>query len=184
MNADAIVEVRPTDPLEPIFRQHYARLVRTLTLLAGDRDLAADAVQDAFVKAHLNWWRIKRYDDPVGWIRRVAINRLRDRHRSSAREQRAITRLIATTTGESSEGTEPVDPAGSGASDLDIQQLLAGLPRQQRIAIALFYVEGLSLAEVAATMRLSVGAVKYHVHQGRARLREALADESEESPDA
>ena len=44
---------------------------------------------EAFVKAHLHWGRIRRYDDPAGWIRRVAINRLRDDHRHSVRKQRA-----------------------------------------------------------------------------------------------
>jgi len=52
--------------------------------------------------------------------------------------------------------------------------LLAALPRQQRLAMALYYVDGLPVADVAATMRLSEGAVKFHLHQGRAKLREAL----------
>ena len=74
------------DPLEMLFRAHYARLVRALTLVSGSREMAADAVQEAFVKAHLHWWRIKRYDDPIGWIRRVGATGLweslrRNRHR-------------------------------------------------------------------------------------------------------
>jgi len=52
--------------------------------------------------------------------------------------------------------------------------LLVSLPRQQRLAVALYYVDGLSVAEVATAMRLSVGAVKFHLHQGRAKLRERL----------
>jgi len=77
------------DPLEMLFRTHYARLVRALTLVSGSRELAADAVQEAFVKAHLHWWRIKRYDDPLGWVRAVAINRLHDVHRRTVREHKA-----------------------------------------------------------------------------------------------
>jgi len=46
------------DDLESLFRAHYGRLVRALTIAGGSRETAADAVQEAFVKAHLNWRRI------------------------------------------------------------------------------------------------------------------------------
>jgi DNA-directed RNA polymerase specialized sigma24 family protein len=43
--------------------------------------------------------------------------------------------------------------------------------------MALFYVEGLSVAEVADTLKLSEGAVRFHLHQGRNRLRGQLLDD-------
>jgi RNA polymerase sigma-70 factor (ECF subfamily) len=159
-------EADAVDTIEVLFRAHYARLVRALTLVSGSREAAADAVQEAFVKAHLHWGRIRRYDDPVGWIRRIAINRLRDDHRRSIRKQRAVDRLACEQTTVSVPDDSP---------DADLQWLLAQLPGQQRLALALFYVDELSVAEVAATMRLSDGAVKFHLHQGRARLRQILS---------
>jgi hypothetical protein len=69
---------------DDLFRALYDRLVRSLTVACGDREQAADAVQEAFVKAHVRWRRIGRYDDPIGWVRRVAINQLRDDHRRPA----------------------------------------------------------------------------------------------------
>jgi RNA polymerase sigma-70 factor (ECF subfamily) len=45
------------------------------------------------------------------------------------------------------------------------------LPKQQRVCVALFYVDGLSVAEIATALELSEGAVKFHLHQGRERLR-------------
>ena len=150
------------DDLEAMFRLHYGRLVRALTLASGSRDGAADAVQEAFVKAHLHWRRIRHYDDPVGWIRRVAVNRLRDDHRRQRRKAAAEQRLA-------NERPATLEP------EIDeTMALLAALPRQQRLAMALYYVDGLPVADVAATMRLSEGAVKFHLHQGRAKLREAL----------
>jgi RNA polymerase sigma-70 factor (ECF subfamily) len=150
--------------LETMFRAHYGRLVRALTLVSGSREVAADAVQEAFVKAHLHWRRVSRYDDPVGWIRRVAINRLRDDHRRQTRKARAEQRI-------SNERAATHEPSIDESA-----QMLAGLPRQQRLAMALFYVDELSVAEVAATMKLSEGAVKFHLHQGRERLRGSLPD--------
>jgi RNA polymerase sigma-70 factor (ECF subfamily) len=159
-------EADAVDTLEVLFRAHYARLVRALTLVSGSREAAADAVQEAFVKAHLHWPRIRRYDDPVGWIRRIAVNRLRDDHRRSIRKQRAVDRLAC----EQTTVTVPDD-----SPDADLRWMLAQLPGQQRLALALFYVDELSVAEVAATMRLSDGAVKFHLHQGRERLRQILS---------
>jgi len=157
------------DDVERLFREHYTRLVRALTVVAGSREAAADAVQEAFTKAHLNWWRIRHYDDPVGWIRRVAINRLRDDHRRQGRKQRAEERLQAEARAESVQWSDGTD---AGA-------LLAQLPRQQRLAMALFYVEGMPITEVAATLGISEGAVKFHLHQGRDRLRGVYAADQE-----
>ncbi|MBI4933367.1 MAG: sigma-70 family RNA polymerase sigma factor [Actinobacteria bacterium] len=162
---DAVV----VEDLETLFRAHYGRLVRALTLVSGSQEAAADAVQEAFVKAHLHWRRVQRYDDPVGWIRRVAINKLRDENRRQGRKNKAVERLQ----GEMrSDGVEWSDGADAGA-------LLAGLPKQQRFAMALFYVEGLSVAEVANTLDISEGAVRFHLHQGRTRLRGQVADQKE-----
>jgi RNA polymerase sigma-70 factor (ECF subfamily) len=155
-------DVVVVDTLESLFRAHYGRLVRALTLACGSQEVAADAVQEAFVKAHLRWKRIQHYDDPVGWIRRVAINNLRDDHRRESRKSAALAR----------ESAFP-PPAVRATDELptDLGPILSQLPRQQRLAVALFYVDGMSVAEVADVLQLSEGAVKFHLHQGRARLR-------------
>ena len=155
------------DSFDALFDAHYERLVRALTVVAGDRESAADAVQDAFVKAHLHWNKISRYDDPSGWVRRVAINRLRDEHRRARRRRRALQRIR-------SQPTSPND-----VPDLDeFARLLAALPRQQRLATALYYVDNLTVAEIAATLDISDGTVKSHLHDARRRLRPVLENEA------
>jgi RNA polymerase sigma-70 factor (ECF subfamily) len=167
---DDVEEIAVVEPLEVLFRAHYARLVRALALVSGSQETAADAVQEAFVKAHLHWRRIERYDDPVGWIRRVAINKLRDDHRRSGRKERALQKLSI-----------DARPDGIEWSDgIDVASLLEELPRQQRLAMAFFYVDNLSVAEVAAALKLSEGAVKFHLHQGRERLRTVFSDRQDE----
>ena len=160
-----------TSDFDDLFRAHYDRLVRSLTVAGGDREQAADAVQEAFVKAHLRWRRIGRYDDPIGWVRRVAINHLRDDQRRTRRKWGALARLAART--PTSE--QPVEPDELG-------RLLARLPRQQRIATALYYVDGLSVAEIASTLDLAEGTVKSHLHDARSRLRQVLDDERGSEP--
>ena len=149
------------------FRASYARLVRLLTAASGDAELAADCVQEAFVRAHVRWRKVRRYDDPVGWVRRVALNLVRDHARGAARKRRAHDRLAAQ--GEvDRQGTVPADQPH------DLLAILAELPPQSRTAVALHYVEGLPVREVAEEMGLSEGAVKYHLHAGRDRLRREL----------
>jgi RNA polymerase sigma-70 factor (ECF subfamily) len=109
---------------------------------------------------------LRHYEDPVGWIRRVAINLLRDDRRRTARKHRAAARLAAE--------PEPVDaePETGG-----LAELLAALPHQQRVAVALYYVEGLPVVEVAAAMGLAEGSVKSHLHDARQRLRGVIERE-------
>lgn len=155
------------DDFESTFRAHYGRLVRALTVVAGSSDAANDAVQDAFVKAHLRWRRVSQYDDPVAWIRRVAINKLKDEHRRTGRKRRAVERM-GSQLQESSTGEPVID---------ELAAMLAALPRQQRVCVALFYVDQLSVAEIATTLDISEGAVKFHLHRGRERLRGQLTEE-------
>ena len=89
-----------------------------------------------------------------------ALNLLTDAHRRSARKRRAVARLAA----------EPVTVAAPREPD-QLETLLASLPPQQRTAVALYYVDELSVAEVAAAMELAEGSVKSHLHDARRRLR-------------
>ena len=143
------------------FRVHYWPMVRALTVACGDREVAADAVQDGFTRAYARWRRISRYDDPAGWIRHVALNRIRDHYRKVERGRRAIDRLAARAE-MTVPGPEP---------HTDVAALLAILTPQQRTAAALFYVEQCGVREIADAMRLSEGAVKYHLHAARAVLK-------------
>ena len=160
-----VVVTRAATPveLELLYATHAASLTRALHA-AGYPD-AADAVQEAFVQAVVHWRKISRYDDPLAWIRRVAINRGHNRHRSRQR-QKALTQRIAATT--SPEPLPPVEP------DDELTALVAALPPQQRLALSLFYFADLSVAEVADSMELSQGAVKYHLHAARTSLARSL----------
>lgn len=161
----------PSSDFDGFFLENYERLVRSLTAMTGDRELARDSVQDAFVKASARWRRLSRYDDPVAWVRRVAINRSRDLHRAERRRRNREERV---TSGESME-----QPDGSSdlAGAMHVAELFGTLPAQQRRVASLFYVERLSVAEIAAVLSLSPGAVKFHLNRARLNLRAIVSEE-------
>jgi RNA polymerase sigma-70 factor (ECF subfamily) len=148
--------------LEQLYATHARSLTQALHA-AGYPD-AADAVQDAFVQAVVHWRKVSRYDDPLAWIRRVAINRGHNRRRSRKRQQAVQQRMAAA-------ATVPVPVV---EADDDLAAMVAALPQQQRLALSLFYFADLSVAEVAHSMELSEGAVKYHLHAARTSLARCL----------
>ena len=169
---DRQIRVVSTDPdFDHFFLSHYDGLVRSLTAITGDHTRADDCVQEAFVRAYGRWRRIRRYDNPATWVRRVAINLSRDGHRSEARRRRR----------EDRNGVELPDNAPSPemavAGDLDLVALLGRLTPQQRTVAALFYIEDISVAEVAAILDLSTGAVKFHLNKARSALKIILEAE-------
>ncbi|RMH78145.1 MAG: SigE family RNA polymerase sigma factor [Actinomyces sp.] len=159
---DSPAVTRQHDDFDQFFVENYGPLVRSLTFITGDATLAEDAVQDAFQRAFVRWNRIRRYDAPVTWVRRVAINRSRDLLRSEKRRRRNEERAAVD------------EVVHDEAADDDLARLFADLPERQRTAMALYYLDGLSVEQVAATMGISTGAVKYHMNQGREKLRPLL----------
>lgn len=155
--------VKPAS-LEALFRHSYTSIVQSLALAGGDLAAAEDATQEAFAQAWLSWSRISRYDNPGAWVRRVAINKLRNAHRSRLRGEAAVERL------NSEAFTAP--PPGEPESGLMVE--LQGLPYKQRVCAVLFYVDGLSTAEVAQTMGISQGSVSQHLNRARTALRAHL----------
>lgn len=156
-----------TPEFDRLFAEHYTRLVRSLTIVSGDAESAADAVQEAFVKAHLRWRTVGRYDDPVAWVRTVALNRLRDDYRHLERRRRILPRLA-----RQSATTSP-------PPELDeFDRLLASLSKQQRAVTALHYVDGMPIAEIAEALGIAEGSVKSHLFDARRRLRPMLEREA------
>jgi RNA polymerase sigma-70 factor, ECF subfamily len=149
---------------EDVFEHEYDRLVKALTIVAGDREEAADAVQEAFVRLVLGWDRLATYEDPAGWVRRVALNQIRDHHRSVGRQARLLLRIEE----------QYRAPQGAPAADEGVWERLMRLPLKQRTALALHYLDKLTAREVADVMHVSEGTVRQHLHRARQALKESF----------
>lgn len=144
----------------------YPRLVRTLMVASGDRELSADIAQESLAKAYTQWKKINEYDLPIAWVRKVAINSLRDDMRKKSRRGINIgDDVVGLSTFESIEASMPTPIA------VDFARALNDLAPQQRIAATLAYVDDCSTSEIANTMGISEGSVKTHLHHARAILK-------------
>jgi RNA polymerase sigma-70 factor (ECF subfamily) len=155
--------------LEVVYRAEYTNLVRSLTLLAGSRESAADAVQDAFVVAGTRWRDISSIDRPVAWIRTIAARKLLDSHRRSTR-WRALAPGIARDACEVEGGSDP-------SRHSDLLAAVSALPHQQRAVVVLYYLADWTVDDVAAALRVAPGTVKSSLFDARQRLRTTLFEE-------
>lgn len=153
---------------EDVFRNEYGRLVRALTIIAGDRETAADAVQESFARLVRRWDRVSTYEDPAGWVRRVALNQIRDHHRSLARRGGLFLRVQQ----------QLPAPEGALATDQGLWEQLRALPEKQRVALALHLIGDLTARETAKVMHVSEGTVDRHLHRALHTLRKKAALEA------
>ncbi|TFH20383.1 MAG: sigma-70 family RNA polymerase sigma factor [Acidimicrobiales bacterium] len=153
------------DEFEQFFLSQYEAVLQVLVLTTGDRERATDATQEAFIKAYARWSKIKHYESPAAWVRRVAINASHDSFRSDRRRRKREEAL-------------PVDVEISGidrySSNTSTTDLLRNLPTRQREVATLFYVDDRTVAEIATILRLNEGTVKYHLSHARDGLRKLL----------
>jgi RNA polymerase sigma-70 factor (ECF subfamily) len=158
--------VSTDDDFERFFLAYYDSIVRSVTMITGDRERATDAVQDAFIKAYAKWGSLRSYDLPAAWVRRIAINRCRDSHRSDRRRARRERPYV----------DSPASSPADGVIGMTVAlQLVQHLPPQQRAVAVLFYLDDLSIEEIGLILGLNEGTVKFHLNKARHRLREVLA---------
>jgi RNA polymerase sigma factor (sigma-70 family) len=150
---------------ESLVRDNCEKLIQTLSLVALDREHAADAAQEAFLQLHLH---LNEVAAPVPWLYKVALNRCLDHRRRLARRARLVERLAGS--------SSPEDWIAPEMETTSFRDTLAGLPLKQRTAATLYYFADLSTAEVASVMNISEGSVDRHLYRARAALRRTLED--------
>jgi RNA polymerase sigma-70 factor (sigma-E family) len=171
--ADAAVDAPATadEALTELYTAHYRKLVRIAAMLLDDTGLSEEVVQDAYVRMHAAWRRIREPAAAEAYLRTAVVNLARSRMRR---------RLVA-----QKHAPKPMPDAPSaehGALEsLERDRVIAALhslPRRQRECLVLRYYADLSEAQIAQTMGISPGAVKSHASRGMAAMRARLEEES------
>lgn len=163
------------------FRELYAvvapRLLGYLAKLAGQRALAEDLLQQAFLKVHRARGAYIRGADPVPWIYAIAHRTFVDEAR---RRKRAIVNVGGDRVPEMAAGltgatAEQADEARADPDDVKAALAALGrLPDAQREAVVLTKLDGKSVAEAAQIAGTTVGAMKVRAHRGYEALRKLL----------
>ncbi len=162
------------DPPHPEFDSWYTtarpRVLATLILVSGERDLAVDATDEAFVRAFARWGSVRAMASPVGWTVQVGLNVVRRRMRRRAVEQRLLRREV---------------PRGDAAAPGgEVWDSVRRLPDRQRHVVVLRYLADLPEREIAHVLGVSRSAVSSALTDARRRLHLVLADTIEEVGDA
>lgn len=142
------------------------RIVRQLTAMTLDRELAADASQEAYARAWQRWSRVSRMDDPVAWVRTVAWRLAVSQFRRRAVASRALGRLGPT---QSLDGLEIGTAAG-----LDLVAALRTLSHEHRRVLVLHEMVGLTVREVAVETGVPDGTVKSRLSRARELMASRL----------
>jgi len=139
----------------------WAVALRTL----GDPAEAEDAVQDAFLSAYRQAARF-RGDAQFGtWLHRIVVNSCLDKMRR--RRVRAVVPYDAEALAAIA---DPRDDFAQRETVVEVTDALARLSDDQRLAIVLVDLQGMSVDEAAAVLDIPVGTVKSRCHRGRAQL--------------
>lgn len=158
------------DAFGELFRRHRDRLWAVALRTLGDREEAADAVQDALVSAYRAAHTFRGRSAVTTWLHRITVNACLDRARKAASRRTSPVE----DTERLEQLLEPHEPASAPAerNDLNRQllQALATLPADQRAALVLVDMQGYPVAEAARILDVPTGTVKSRCARGRARL--------------
>lgn len=161
-----------------LFRRHRDRMYAVALRTTSNRELAADAVQEAFISAFRRADAYRGEAAVTTWLHRIVVNACLDRIR---RERVTVRRA-----GDVAELDLPDrhDHHASVEARLDVQEALARIPEGQRLALVLVDMHGLSVAEAAAVLGVAEGTVKSRCFRGREALAALLTPRGDRVPDS
>ena len=157
-------------PLSPVpgaadYEELEAELPRLMALaysILRDREQASDAVQDTAEQAWRSWSALRRPDRRAAWLSTICV-------RQALRRARAERRLRLVPWRQGPEASSEMH-----AGDIDLERALRILSVRQRAVVALHYIYGYSLDEVAAVLGCRPGTARSHLNRALATLREHM----------
>lgn len=160
-----------SDAFALLFERYHERCARLAMRLLGDPDDAADAVQDAFIRAYLSLDSYQERDRFGSWLLCIVANRCRSASESARRRASLADEWVRA-------HVDPVvaDPRRGGDHALArcLNDALGSLPEATRSVVLRKYGEGLSYEEISADTGVAVSALKMRVARGSAQLRRTL----------
>jgi len=171
---------------DQLIERYQRQAVGVSYRLLGNSSDALEVTQEAFLKAYTSLRNLQKGDAFGGWLMRIVSNlSLNFRRGRKSRRQLPLDDCLGPADGQRANGSgsewmarsgDPVrNLAGRELGD-KLKEALGKLPEKQRMAIIMFTIEQLPQKQVAKALDCSVEAIKWHVFQGRKKLREMLKD--------
>lgn len=134
--------------------------------LLRDRGLAEDACQEAFIEAFQHLGQLREPAAFPGWLRRIVV-----KHADRQRRRR----LLYVELSEIPGAHDPLALLIEAEAGREVQEHVALLPAHLRDVIALFYLDGYTVSEIATFLEVARGTIRKRLFDGRRRLRGGLS---------
>lgn len=171
-----------TRAFDQLVRLYQGAIYNVAYRILSDEDAASDATQEAFLSAYKAIGRF-RGGSFKGWLLRIVTNACYDQLRRKKRQPTTSLEAVhLDSTPPWAKDEEPEEYALRQELGHIIQQGLSTLPPEQRTALVLSDIQGLSYQEIAEVMGSSLGTVKSRLSRGRASLRDYLLTQGELLP--
>lgn len=151
------------DELRDAYERRLAEFRRVAAAIVGDRELASDVVQEAFVRAVAQRASFAGRGSLDGWLWRIVVNTARD-HRAPP------------LSGRDEAGDRGVDDDDADDRRGVVRAAVQQLPERQRLVLFLRHYADLDYGSIAAALSISDGTVAATLHAAHARLRELLSE--------
>ena len=151
-----------TDVFTEIIEEYQYPLIRYLSRLTGDDNLAQDLAQDTFLQAYKNILKTDSELNLKAWLYGIATNNALQYHR-----RKKIISLIPFEIIKKLEPYQNLSNSQDPTEKIAISDTLVQIPYDKRICLVLHYVEGFRYREIAETLGISEEAVRKRVSRGK-----------------
>ena len=162
-----------SDAFGAIVDQYNALMMRTALMIIGDRDIAADAVQDALIQAWQHLPRLRETGALRPWLMRIVVNQCISYKRKVARTTAFVRQALADQSIQLAAEIAD-DHKGRLERDWDLAETVKKLPPKQQAVIMLHYYQGMTLPSMAQTLNISENTLKKRIQAALHNLRQVL----------
>jgi RNA polymerase sigma factor (sigma-70 family) len=170
--ADPTLET-PGDSFDQLVARYYESIGRLVFRLLGWRDGSEDLVQEVFLSAWAAWPRFSCRTCPEFWLKRIAVNKCRSRLRREAVRTRWFRWFRAA-------APRPPDESADSLSEQErahrVRQAIRSLAAPYREVTILYYLEQMSVLEIAQVVNQRRNTVEVKLHRARRQLEQLLSD--------
>ena len=175
LDRDLVLELQAgeLDALGDMYDRHRHLVYRTALAITCDPDMASDLLQEVFLRLHRFADRIDPSRPLQPWLYRMTVNLSYTWIKRKSRWMRYINEMAERIITE----RRPASPHNIAERDESwrwVRQAILALPVQQRMVVVLYYINDLSLKEIAEILEIPVGTVKSRLHYARRVLKKQL----------